>query len=722
MHVRILALTHNNASGALDGLSGARSSRLDRRSGTRAGAGSRLGSLGGTGCGRLGRLGRARLGGLCGLLSALLAGLGGSLGLLGELLSALLDGIGGLGEDTGGLVGAVLLDELQQVLDGAGAGVVNGSVLLASGEELDGGEALDLIGNVVGGGVNLGDGHELGELRRGESLAKLLVLGSKSLAVTAPGSVELNENILLVVDDDLLVVLGDDGGDGAVVLLGNGLRLDGRLNLASEEVLDEGANLLSVDLVVLVVGELLVLVGALDSESGPLAGLQVEVAGVLTESTGVNGSEVDGTLVLDSKRLQLLSELLTLLGCLGEDVGEGNASGHVASVCLGANLADEGSGSNGSEGLDRLSIELLGEDILAVVERLVEDETRLLNTLSLGESGIICGTKKVVVAEAAGDRVEGLVGGLVVGGEVSNEDDLVGGLELLECVLGDLGDGGQTLLGHVRDQRVGLALTAVGRDVVEATEDLQGGVALNAVLLAEIRLLCAINLDELDVLLLQCGGSGLVLGSERLAVTAPWCEDCIDVSRALETTKADEKARYLHSARTRSLSWTNSLKSSVFSWTTSEVAATTAAKKAAQMVEHFIVAVVNVQLGIWGVLEVCSQKTSAAMEWKGRAEAGTRVYNCSGACGGSSRKTTGVYFSQPSAERQSRVHRNAKCTSGPLSPPLYWTPWSSCIHSLPILYLRPACPGCRAFARCFTSARMMFHLSSGQIRLELPLK
>ena len=517
VHVRILALTNDNTGSALDSLSGARGSRLDRRSSTRAGAGSRLGSLGGTGCGRLGRLGRARLGGLCGLLSALLAGLGGSLGLLGELLSALLDGVGGLGEDTGGLVGAVLLDELHQVLDGAGAGVVNGSVLLASGEELDGGEAL-----------------ELGELRRGESLAKLLVLGSKSLAVTAPGSVELNENILLVVDDDLLVVVGDDGGDGAVVLLGDRLRLDGRLNLTSKEVLDEGTDILSVDLVVLVVGELLVLVGALDSESGPLAGLQVEVASVLTESTGVNGSEVDGTLVLDSKRLQLLSELLTLLGGLGKDVGERNTGGHVASVCLGANLANEGSGSNGSEALDGLSIELLGEDILAVVERLVEDETGLLNTLSLGESGVVGGTEEVVVAEAAGDRVEGLVGGLVIGGEVGDEDDLVGGLELLECVLGDLGDGGQSLLGHVRDQPVGLALTAVGRDVVEATEDLQGGVALNTVLLAEFRLLCTIDLDELDVLLLECGGSGLVLGGERLAVAAPWCEDCGYVSGALE--------------------------------------------------------------------------------------------------------------------------------------------------------------------------------------------
>lgn len=57
----------------------------------------------------------------------------------------------------------------------------------------------------------------------------------------------------------------------------------------------------------------------------------------------------------------------------------------------------------------------------------------------------------------------------------------------------------------------------------------------------------------------------------------------------------------LHSARTRSLSWTNSLNVSVFSCVTSEDAVTTAAKKAAQMVEHFIVAGVKLQLGIWRV-------------------------------------------------------------------------------------------------------------------------
>lgn len=71
-----------------------------------------------------------------------------------------------------------------------------------------------------------------------------------------------------------------------------------------------------------------------------------------------------------------------------------------------------------------------------------------------------------------------------------------------------------------------LALTAVGSDVVKATEDLEGGVTLNAVGLAEVSLLSAVDLGEADVLLLEGGGSLLVLGGEGLAVAAPGSEDC----------------------------------------------------------------------------------------------------------------------------------------------------------------------------------------------------
>lgn len=68
--------------------------------------------------------------------------------------------------------------------------------------------------------------------------------------------------------------------------------------------------------------------------------------------------------------------------------------------------------------------------------------------------------------------------------------------------------------------RSSFPLALVGADVVETTEDLEGGVTLNTVGLAEIGLLSAVDLDELDALLLQCSGSLLVLGGERLAVTA----------------------------------------------------------------------------------------------------------------------------------------------------------------------------------------------------------
>jgi hypothetical protein len=70
------------------------------------------------------------------------------------------------------------------------------------------------------------------------------------------------------------------------------------------------------------------------------------------------------------------------------------------------------------------------------------------------------------------------------------------------------------------DLRICLTLTGVGRDVLLSTEDLESRVSLNAIILAELRLLCAVNLDERNVLLLEGCGSLLVLGSESLAVAA----------------------------------------------------------------------------------------------------------------------------------------------------------------------------------------------------------
>ena len=243
--------------------------------------------------------------------------LGGSLSLLGHTLSLDIVAL----SVSGNLVATVLSNESSEVLNSAGTAVLDGLTLAVGREELDGRETLDLVGNIVGGGIDLGDGDLVGVGL--EQLTELLVLGSKGLAVTAPGGVELNQDILVGVHDNLVIVLGDNDSDGTVVLLGNGVGLDARVDLAGNELVKELGNLL-LGKVRALEGELLVLLGVLDGEGGPLANLEVEVASVLTEGLGVNGSEVDLALVLLGDRLERGGKSLTLLGSLGEDVSEGN--------------------------------------------------------------------------------------------------------------------------------------------------------------------------------------------------------------------------------------------------------------------------------------------------------------------------------------------------------------------------------------------------------------
>ena len=69
------------------------------------------------------------------------------------------------------------------------------------------------------------------------------------------------------------------------------------------------------------------------------------------------------------------------------------------------------------------------------------------------------------------------------------------------------------------------ARALVGRDVLGAAEDLQGRVAFDAKLLAEVLLLGAVDFGECNVLVLERCGGLFVLGREGFAVAAPWCED-----------------------------------------------------------------------------------------------------------------------------------------------------------------------------------------------------
>ena len=208
-------------------------------------------------------------------------------------------------------------------------------------------------------------------------------------AVTTPWGVELEENIVLILHDDFLVILGDDHLDVTLLLLGDRLGLDARLKLAVDKVLDECSDILLGELLLLIKGELLVLDCLLDGEGGPLAVLQVEVLRVGAEIFGVDGGEVDLTLMFLGKGFQGLGELGAFLLGFCEDVGEWEFSlahvsiavscelmwkeayGHVASVCLWADLSNQWScGILGELGDLRL-VKFAVEDIFTLIESLV---------------------------------------------------------------------------------------------------------------------------------------------------------------------------------------------------------------------------------------------------------------------------------------------------------------------------------------------------------------
>lgn len=65
--------------------------------------------------------------------------------------------------------------------------------------------------------------------------------------MAAPGGVVLNEHVLGGVSDDVLPVVAHNDGDGSIVVLGNGLRLEEGLELVSLKIVNELADALDAE-------------------------------------------------------------------------------------------------------------------------------------------------------------------------------------------------------------------------------------------------------------------------------------------------------------------------------------------------------------------------------------------------------------------------------------------------------------------------------------------
>lgn len=122
---------------------------------------------------------------------------------------------------------------------------------------------------------------------------------------------------------------------------------------------------------------------------------------------------------------------------------------NVVGVSLGTNFTNKGSASGLHPVEQCILFQLSRVDGLLLVKVLVKNNRGLLNTFRLGDGRVTDGGEKVVISMGLGKGGERLVGGLVVLVKVSNNNNLVHGLDFLEIGLGNGGHGRKGLLNHV---------------------------------------------------------------------------------------------------------------------------------------------------------------------------------------------------------------------------------------------------------------------------------
>ena len=122
--------------------------------------------------------------------------------------------------------------------------------------------------------------------------------------MTAPWCIEFEEDVILVINDNVFVVMRHDDLDWTFLLLWNGLRLHASLDLAIDKVLNELADVIMGDFLLLAIRELGVFHSILNGKGRPFAILEIQIGRMGSKSFGVNGGEVHSSLVLLSEWLQ----------------------------------------------------------------------------------------------------------------------------------------------------------------------------------------------------------------------------------------------------------------------------------------------------------------------------------------------------------------------------------------------------------------------------------
>jgi len=297
-----------------------------------------------------------------------------------------------------GLVGLGGLSEpFLDVFDFTSFSVVH-ALLVVSGVELKGGVSLNFNSfNLVEGGIELSKD----DVRSLDVLTELFPLRSESLAVAAPGGVELDENILGFVMDNLFVVLSYEDLDGSIVLFGDGLRLSVGDEFAILEVLVELGDSLGSEISD---GSFPDVFGDRgfrgdDSESGQvLLGDSNELSESLLDSsahTGVREEDLSLEVAGSSGKGSLVLGVLLI----GEEDHSGVSLGEDGLNVIFSELEESGDRVSSHPGVEGFGVPVSRVDNVRLVEGTLDGDTlgfgsNLVSTLGTGvpESNLLVGS------------------------------------------------------------------------------------------------------------------------------------------------------------------------------------------------------------------------------------------------------------------------------------------------------------------------------------------
>lgn len=376
--------------------------------------------------------------------------------------------------------------------------------------------------NFVGGGVHLGNNNSLGVL---ELASDGRVDGSKGFAVTAPGSVVFNQNIIITVEDDIFEVLADE--DSNVFFVGAGGDISGleeRLKLVVNEIVVERLEVIDGKFVFENVFKV-VLAGGDESECGGLFLGNTDVVSQSGAESVIESSDGEGDLTLQVFR-SLSEDFFSLVTSFISSSDEEEGVETFTEDLLGSLLFERKDGGESvvvDEVLDFSGISRSGIDVLAFIEFL-EDDNGVRFSFVLLSDGFFSGVSESDVIKVGGGSKESLLEFRAFFTEEENNnlvvvDELLG---VFDVVNGD-GDGTSLLLQPLDDFRGSSTTFISNRGAVTLDEELKGGESSDFKSGSEFLFNGTVDLGESDVgkAVDKLSSSRGVFRGELFAVTAP---------------------------------------------------------------------------------------------------------------------------------------------------------------------------------------------------------